>query len=102
MPLLRSLCAFTAAWGFTVSGAWAAPQITGFSPRYGTPGTEVVVQGQHLVASGDPTRTTVWLGNVDQTVVTATGHQLSFRVSQESKSAQISITTPQGTAQSGG
>ncbi len=82
-------------------GACAKPSITGFSPTYGPPGTEVSVTGTRLVR-GNPAATQVQLGSVPQADRDATAVLVKFRVQPGSLTGPIRIRTSSGTAVSNG
>lgn len=72
--------------------------ISGFSPTYGPPGTEVTVSGVGLVDGNQPANTSVEIGAVAQPDLDAAFTEVKFRVHPGSITGPIRIQTPQGIA----
>jgi hypothetical protein len=81
-----------------VSGTFAAPTVTGFSPGHGGLHATVTVTGTNFTGT-----TAVKLGGVNAAFTVANGTQLTFTVpSGAPGSGQIAVTNPAGTATSSG
>jgi uncharacterized repeat protein (TIGR03803 family) len=70
------------------------PQITGFSPIYGTPGTQVILTGAGLIQTENIT-----VGGVKVTAYTVNSDtKLTFPIPAGAKTGNIVVTTPGGIA----
>ena len=83
---------------FTVTGTSGAPTITGFTPTIGTPGTAVTVNGTNF--EPHPTDNRLLFNLMRAPIATATPTTLSPTVPGGGTSGRLSVSTPNGQAQS--
>jgi uncharacterized repeat protein (TIGR03803 family) len=71
------------------------PQITGFSPTSGPPGTSVTINGESFTGA-----TSVAFGGIKGTITSVSYTKITATVPSGAKTGKISVTTPGGTATS--
>jgi YD repeat-containing protein len=88
----------TSATPFTVAGANGTPTISGFAPAIGTPGTAVTVNGTNF--EPHPTDNRLLFNLMQAPITTATTIVLSPTVPGGGTSGRLTVSTPNGQAQS--
>src|ERR1700754_3789090 len=76
--------------------ACARPLINSFTPNMGINGTSVTLQGNWLVANSNPGGTVVKIGDVQQTITTASNTQIEFNVAPGSQTGFIKVINGHG------
>ena len=74
-----------------VSSVSAQPTVTSFSPKFGTIGSSVTING--LGFNTNPSANFVWVGPVKAKIINATNSQLIIQVPQGASNGIISVTT---------
>ena len=90
----------TSATPFTVTGTSGAPTISSFTPAIGTAGTAVTVNGTNFEVR--PTDNRLLFNLMQAPIATATTTVLSTTVPGGGTSGRLTVTTPNGQAQSTG
>jgi YD repeat-containing protein len=88
----------TSATPFTVAGTNGTPTISGFAPAIGTPGTAVTVNGTNFEPR--PTDNRLLFNLMQAPITTATTTVLSPTVPSGGTSGRLTVSTPNGQAQS--
>jgi len=88
----------TSATSFTITGTSGTPTISGFTPAIGTPGTAVTVNGTNF--EPHPTDNRLLFNLKQAPIVTATTTVLSPTVPGGGTSGRLTVSTPNGQAQS--